>query len=150
MLCGIMLAFSVMTGCVALPDGSTGPDYAGIELGSVIAMTVIVNEAKSSQAVKDLTYARLVVLHETLSCPDTGRLDCPPVNLKALPQLVANSLPMEYRALGPAMIKYIEGKATLYYDVKFPESTENQTMVRKISVVVVGGAIQALAPHVTK
>ena len=149
MICGIMLAMTLLTGCVSMPNGQTGPDYAGIELGSVIAMTVLVNEVKSSQAVKDVTHARLVVLHETLSCPDTGRLDCPPINMRILPELLANALPLEYQALGPAMLRYIEGKAMLYYDVKIPQS-ENTEMVRKITIVVVGGAMQALAPHVSK
>ncbi len=82
MFCGIMLAMSVLTGCVSMPDGSTGPNYAGIELGSVIAMTVLVNEVKSTQAVKDVTYARLGVLHASLSCQDTASTDCPPLNMK--------------------------------------------------------------------
>lgn len=149
LICGIMLMMGTLTGCVSMPDGSTGPDYAGIELGSVVAMTVLVNEVKSSQAVKDVTYARLGVLHETLSCPDTGRTDCPPYQLNVLPELVANALPREYAALGPAVIAYIESKARLYYDVKLPE-IENAEMIRKISVVVIGGALQALAPHVSK
>jgi hypothetical protein len=144
-----MLALSVLTGCVALPDGNVGPDYAGIELGSVIAMTVLVNEVESTQAVKDVTYARLTILHESLSCPDTGRTDCPPLNMKVLPELIATALPVEYQALGPALIAYIESKAKLYYDLEIPH-TENMEMIRKISVVVVGGALQALAPHVSK
>ena len=132
-----------------MPDGSKSPDYAGIELGSVIAMTVLVNEVKSSQAVKDVTHARLVVLHKSLSCVSTVQMVCPPFNLQVLPQMVAAALPMEYQALAPAIIKYIEGKAMLYYDLKVPQS-ENTELVRKISVVVIGGAIQALAPHVSK
>ena len=150
MVCGIMLALGVMTGCVTGPDGATGPDYAGIELGSVVAMTVLVNEVEATQAVKDVTYARLSVLHETLSCTDSGPKVCPPYDLTILPQLVANALPHEYSALGPAVIAYIESKARLYYDVKVPDSFENQEMIRKISVVVIGGAMQALAPHVSK
>ena len=138
-----------LAGCVSMPDGSTGPDYAGIELGAVVAMTVLVNEVKSSQAVKDVTYARLGVLYDTLSCPDTGREDCPPYQLRMLPELVANALPREYQALGPAVIAYIESKARLHYDLKIPE-LENAEMVRKVSVVVIGGALQALAPHVSK
>lgn len=149
-VCGIMLGIGVLTGCVAMPDGSTGPDYAGIELGSVIAMTVLVNEVKATQAVKDTTYARLTVMHETLACPDTGRTDCPPYNLKLIPEMVANALPREYQALGPAMVAYIESKVRLYYDVKVPTSPENVEMIRKITVVVIGGALQALAPHVSK
>jgi hypothetical protein len=149
-VCGIMLSIGVLTGCVAMPDGSTGPDYAGIELGSVIAMTVLVNEVKATQAVKDLTYARLTVMHSTLSCPDTGRIDCPPINLKMIPEMLANALPMEYQALAPAMTAYIESRVRMYYDVKIPTSPENVELIRKMTVVVIGGALQALAPHVSK
>ncbi len=149
-ICGIMLAMSVLTGCVMSPNGNTGPDYAGIELGSVIAMTVLVNEVKATQEVKDATYARLVVLHNTLSCPDTGRTDCPPLQLRILPELIAGALPMEYQALAPALIAYIESKVRLYYDVQMPTSPENQEMIRKMSVVIIGGAMQAMAPHVSK
>jgi hypothetical protein len=145
-----MLALGVMTGCVTGRDGTTGPDYAGIELGSVVAMTVLVNEVEATQAVKDVTYARLAVLHETLSCRDTGEKVCPPYNLTVLPQMVANALPKEYSALGPAVIAYIENKVRLYYDVEMPTSPENTELIRKISVVVIGGAMQALAPHVSK
>ena len=149
LFCGIMLAVSVMTGCVAMPDGSKGPDYATIELGSVIAMTILVNEVESTQAVKNVTYARLGVLHKSLSCVSTVELTCPPFNMQVLPQMLANALPVEYQALAPAIIGYIESKAMLYYDLKIPQ-TENTAMVKKISIVVIGGAIQALAPHVSK
>ena len=150
MVCGILLALVVMTGCVAMPNGSTGPDYAGIELGSVIAMTVIVNEVQASQAVKDVTYARLKVLRNTLSCPDTAKTECPPIQLRVLPEMIAATLPMEYQALAPALIAYIESKVRLYYDVNLPTSPENQEMIRKMAVVVIGGALQAMAPHVSK
>ena len=149
MFCGIMLAMSVMTGCVSMPDGSTGPDYDAIALGSVLTMTVLVNEVKSTQAVKDITHARLVVLHDTLSCQDTAKIDCPPLSMKLVPEMIANALPMEYRALAPAMISYIESKARLYYDVEVPQS-ENMELIRQITIVVIGGVIQALAPHVSQ
>jgi hypothetical protein len=145
-----MLMIGTLTGCVAMPDGDTGPDYAGIELGSVIAMTVLVNEVKSTQAVKDATYARLTSLHDTLSCPDTGKTDCPPYKLEILPELVAQALPVEYQALGPALITYIESKVRMYYDVSMPTSPKNTELIRKISVAVLGGALQAMAPHVSK
>jgi len=150
MVCGIMLMIGTLTGCVAMPDGDTGPDYAGIELGSVIAMTVLVNEVTSTQAVKDATYARLTSLHDTLSCPDTGKTDCPPYKLEILPELVAQALPVEYQALGPALITYIESKVRMYYDVSMPTSPKNTELIRKISVAVLGGALQAMAPHVSK
>lgn len=149
-LCGIMLSMVLVTGCATGPAGQTRPDYAGIELGSVVAMTVIVNEVKSSQATVNLAYERMATLHASLSCVDTGTQVCPPYNLKVLPQMVANALPVEYAALGPAMISYIESKARLYYNVEVPLDPANMEMVRKITVVVIGGALQALAPHVSK
>jgi hypothetical protein len=38
----------------------------------------------------------------------------------------------------------------MYYDVKIPTSPENVELIRKMTVVVIGGALQALAPHVSK
>jgi hypothetical protein len=63
---------------------------------------------------------------------------------------VAQALPVEYQALGPALITYIESKVRMYYDVSMPTSPKNTELIRKISVAVLGGALQAMAPHVSK
>lgn len=143
LLIGLCLVFG-LSGCVTMPGGGSTPDYEMIEFGAVAGMSVIVGETKTTNATKVLTYNRLVTLKATLEC--TG-VDCPPFNLVVLESLFANALPIEYQALGVQGIRLIKSRAALYLDPQLPD-IDNIETIRKISVSVVGGMIQALQPYI--
>jgi hypothetical protein len=144
LLLGLVLVFG-LSGCVAStgPGGASQPDYELIEIGSMAAMAVLVNEIKISDTNLLATYTRLSVLHTTLLCEG----NCPPFNLDLLEGMITQSLPIEYKALGVAAIRLIKSRANMYLDVKLPDS-ENIRMIKKISASVVFGMVQAMEPKV--
>tara|TARA_R110000772_G_scaffold267971_1_gene393528 strand:- start:5130 stop:5588 length:459 start_codon:yes stop_codon:yes gene_type:complete len=138
----LVLVFG-LTGCITMPDGNSKPDYAMIEFSAVASMTVIVNETKISDEKLVATYNRLQAVHNTLTC----ETNCPPFDLFMMEQMITESLPIEYQALGKSGIKLIRSRANLYMDVKLPE-TENVQLAKDIAASVVLGMISALEPKV--
>jgi hypothetical protein len=131
LLCGIMLALTFgLTGCMTMPDGSSKPDYVMIEFGAVAAMTVIVNETKVSDEV-------VVKAYKGLSAMETALLTSGPMDLSMIDTMLANAVPMEYKALATVGSKLIRSRVAQYMEVKLPTNpiTENELVMNTTLIV---------------
>jgi hypothetical protein len=146
-LCSMILAVAVgLGGCVTMQDGSSEPDYAMVEFGSVAAFTVIVSETKVSDETVVKAYEGLSNLETTLQglASDSGNLD-----LSVVDRLLANAVPMEYKALASQGSKLIRSRVRQYMgskDVLDYDMSREGKLTIKTTLAVVQGARAALYP----
>ena len=142
LLYGTVMALGMgLGGCVAMPDGTSQPDYVLIEFGAVAAFTVIVNETEASNDAVLRAYSGLSNLEVLLN--NGGEL-----NLSILDEALSNAVPTEYKAIAYTGSKLIRSRVRKYMAVKVPENpiTENE-MVVNATLAIVHGAKSALQPR---
>lgn len=143
LLFSVLLVFG-LSGCVTMADGTSKPDHALIELSSLAAMTIMVNELDVSHEVNVMTHKRLIVLHDTLTCKVSATMpSCPPFQLHLLEAMIANTLPPEYIGLGIAGVRLIRSRAELYLDDKLSDM-ENMEIIKQVAASVISGMVEAL------
>jgi len=143
LLIAMVLVFG-LSGCVTTVDGTSKPDHELIQLSSLAAMTIMVNELDVSHAINVDTHARLVILHNTLTCVESTTMpSCPPFQVHLLETMIANTLPPEYMGLGIAGVRLIRNRASLFLDEKMPD-IENIDIIKKVAASVVSGMMEAL------
>lgn len=146
-MCGIILALSVFVGgCITMPDGTNEPDYEMISFGTVLAFSVIINETKVSdekvmEAYEGLSHASVVLR----SMGESGQ----PVDLAVVDQILADAVPMEYKAIAKQGSKLIRDRARRYLGENIPDvDLTKHKVVAEIASAVVEGAKAALEPKV--
>ena len=106
----LIMALS-LSGCITMPDGSSQPDYEMIEFSAVVGMSVIVNETDISDNKVITAYEALEATEMTLQAMrDGGEV----VNFEMVDQMLADALPIEYKALGKQGSKLIRSRVALY------------------------------------
>lgn len=138
----------LLTGCVTttLPDGTVQrvPDYEMIEFGSVAVFTVIVNEVKVKDDVVLKAYRGLASVRDNIQC--LGE-DCPALDLTVVDNLLAEKLPLEYRALAKAGSRLIRSRVRQYVGT-IDVPLEMSQISRNITTSVLNGALAAFEPKI--
>jgi len=128
-----------------MPDGSHEPDYTMIEFGAVAAFTVIVNETDVPDNAIREAYRGLTNLETMLQAT---RESDGPLNLAVIDGLLADAVPIEYRALATMGSQLIRERAQLYLGEHLSDAELGKyAIVGKIAEAVVSGAKAALEPR---
>lgn len=132
-------------GCITMPDGTSTPDYTMIEFGAVAAFTVIINETKVSDAKVLQAYDGLSNVEKSLrAMVESGE----PLDLAIVDHMLANAVPLEYKALASLGSRLIRERAALYLGEKVPDVDLGEyEVVGKITLAVVQGATAAIEPR---